>query len=58
MEECLGRPLFPDEIVHHRNGVRNDNRIGNLELWSRSHPPGQRVEDKLAWAQEIIARYA
>jgi hypothetical protein len=58
MSEYLGRPLWPDENVHHLNGDRADNRIENLELWSRSQPSGQRVEDKLAWAEEMIKRYA
>jgi len=58
MEEALGRPLYPHEVVHHVNGNRQDNRLENLELWSKSQPAGQRVEDKLAWAQEIIALYA
>ena len=58
MERRLGRYLHPDEEVHHKNGVRDDNASDNLELWSTSQPAGQRVEDKLAWAKEMIDRYA
>lgn len=57
MEEHLGRPLWPDESVHHLNGNRADNCIENLELWSSYQPSGQRVEDKIAYAREILARY-
>ena len=57
MEKHLDRELLPDENVHHINGVKIDNRIENLELWSTYQPSGQRVVDKLEWAYEIIRRY-
>lgn len=57
MEAHIGRYLIPGENVHHRNGVRDDNRIGNLELWAKAQPAGQRVVDLLAWAREIEALY-
>lgn len=57
MEQILGRPLRGDENVHHRNGIRHDNRPENLELWTLSQPSGQRVEDKVAWAKQLLALY-
>ena len=57
METALGRSLIGDETIHHRNGVRDDNRVGNLELWVKPQPSGIRATDALAWAREIIARY-
>jgi hypothetical protein len=55
MEEVLGRRLVTPENVHHKNGIKHDNDPGNLELWLKMQPSGQRVEDLMKYIAEYHA---
>lgn len=58
MEEILGRHLFENERVHHKNTDRSDNSPDNLELWITGHPNGGRVDEMMEWARTILERYS
>jgi len=45
MERMLGRPMRRSESVHHKNGIRDDNRPENLELWIGPIRHGARASD-------------
>ena len=62
MERHLGKKLSPEEVVHHRNGQRDDNAINNLEVttWdahTMGHHKGSVRTDSQKRSLEVLANY-
>lgn len=59
MEQALGRKLRKDEVVHHINGDKMDNRIENLQVmsWAEHNKLHSLGRKKVVWTDEMREGY-
>lgn len=55
MEQALGRRLERGQTVHHINGDKQDNRIGNLQLRFGNHGRGQVLQCRACGSHDVVA---
>ncbi len=56
MEQMIGRPIARHELVHHKNGIKIDNRRENLELMTHSQHSKLHYKPRTSVPQEERAR--
>ena len=55
MAQSLGRCLHRWEIVHHKNHIRDDNRVENLEiLTDTAHKQITLLEERIKYLEQVI----